>query len=119
MQIGGWDRFKMALIRWIRWINERSIQSWSVWSYRRKGMVSQEKIETVSAIEFYQDPQLPEESFVARKIPASGLLRLEYTIPYYYLTGSLFKIYQKMPILPSVLNKAALCSLARVRRPYG
>ncbi|HND32291.1 MAG TPA: hypothetical protein PLA94_19945 [Myxococcota bacterium] len=93
------DQLKMLAIRAARAINERSIQHWSRWTYRRDLPPTDHAPQWVPAASM--DPTLPMGLFVPDHIPPSAQLHPAYVWPYYNLTGGLFKLYQKSPLSPT------------------
>jgi hypothetical protein len=98
VSLGFFDQLKMQTVRGIRRVNERSIQHWSHRTYRRRAPSEPIVPRAIPASKAYADPRLPDGLFLPDAIPHSVTLRSAYVVPYYYLTGGLFKLYRLSPL---------------------
>lgn len=92
------DRLKVRSLVWTRYMNEAAIERWSRKTFRRARPTSGAFPGLQRAQEFYDSPGVPEPLRVPLQIPVEGKLGLSYMLPYYYFTGIMFKLYQKIPI---------------------
>ncbi len=103
------DILKKRAIRAVRWVNERSIQHWSRQTYRRQGPRQAVEPQIRSARSVTGDPNLPEGLFLPDAVPRSAELNPLYVLPYYQLTGALFKLYVHFPLSPEPRYEGDRC----------
>ncbi len=107
------DRLKIRTLIAVRYINHAAIERWSKRTFHKRHRPEKEMPKLVLAREKYGFSKLPAALQVPAEIPNESKLGFSYLLPYYYLTGSIFKLFLKMPIkrgipwLPSLqINQA-------------
>ena len=107
------DQLKIRTIIFVRYINFNAIEKWSKRTFQTKKQVVSPALALEKASLHYNSPAIPDLLQVPKNIPVESKLSLSYKLPYYFLTGALFKLYRKIPIrkginwLPSYkFNKA-------------
>lgn len=92
------DQLKIRTIIFVRYINFRAIEKWSRNTFQTRRKSSSPALALEKAQTHYQSPGIPDLLQVPVKIPKESKLSFSYKLPYYYLTGALFKLYLKLPI---------------------
>ncbi len=95
------DRLKIQAVVRTRYLNSAAIQRWSRSCFRRTGPPAADPPTLVASRDHYATPGLPAGLRVPAEIPPCARLGLRYTLPYYYLTGALFKLLRRVPLDPS------------------
>lgn len=103
------DMLKKRAICAVRRVNERSIQHWSRRTYRRQDPPQAVEPQIRSARSVTGDPNLPEGLFLPDAVPRSAALNPLYVLPYYQLTGALFKLYVHAPLSPAPEYQGERC----------
>lgn len=92
------DHLKIRTLIAVRYINHAAIERWSKRTFHQKHRSEKQLPKLVLARDKYGFPKLPAALQVPEKNPVESKLGLSYLLPYYYLTGGLFKLFLKMPI---------------------
>lgn len=98
MQPNVFDRLKVRAIIWARGVNFAAIERWSRKTFRRRRQLTSKALTLEPAQDYYVSPGIPGALRVPVEIPAESRLKLSYKLPYYILTGLLFKLYRRWPI---------------------
>ena len=98
MKPGITDLMKVHTIIAARRLNFASVERWSKKTFRRFRPLKTRSPALVSARDHYASEGIPEVLRVPDGIPAESRLSYPYLVPYYIVTGLLFKLYRRWPI---------------------
>ena len=92
------DRLKIRAIIAVRYLNFKAIERWSKRTFHTSRTAQSKALTLEPAHVHYKSSSIPNLLQVPISIPKESKLSLSYKLPYYYLTGALFKLYRKIPI---------------------
>jgi cytochrome P450 len=92
------DRAKVDALTWLRRVQRRSVERWSLRTFREVRPPEDAALTIVPACEHYAAPEIPAGMRVPAALPAQGRMKTPYVVPYYIGAGVLFAFLRRFPL---------------------